>query len=163
MSAAISKALSSGPRTRSLSRVPTGRTSTSQSFTDGGGVINHYFVGHRNLGNVWKYEPTDEELLKWAKEAAKGALTDVWDEKKPTKSKEHPTMKPVALVGRALHASSQNGDIVLDAFGGSGSTLIACEQMGRKCRIMELDPKYCDVIVDRWEKLTGRKAVLTTN
>lgn len=126
------------------------------------GVVNHYFVGHRNLGNVWKYEPTDEELLKWAREAISKELTDVWDEKKPTKSKEHPTMKPIALVGRALHASSQKDDVVLDAFGGSGSTLIACEQMGRACRTMELDPKYCDVIVDRWEKLTGKKAELRT-
>ncbi len=127
------------------------------------GVVNHYFVGHRNLGNVWKYEPTDEELLKWAKEIVSDRLTDVWDEKKPGKSKEHPTMKPIALMGRALHASSQKDDIVLDAFGGSGSTLIACEQMGRRCRTMELDPRYCDVIVDRWEKLTGKKAELLAN
>ena len=84
--------------------------------------------------------------------------TDIWRENKPTKSDEHPTMKPIALVARALWNSSQRGEIVLDGFGGSGSTLIAAEQTGRKCYAMELDPKYVDVIVERWEKHTGEKA-----
>jgi len=79
---------------------------------------------------------------------------------KPVKSKLHPTMKPVKLVARFVLNSSQKGDTVADIFGGSGTTMIACEQLGRKCRMMELDPGYCDVIVARWEKFTGRKAVL---
>ena len=71
----------------------------------------------------------------------------------------HGTQKPIAVSGRAITNSSKEGDIVLDYFGGSGSTMMACEQLNRKCRMMELDPHYCDVIIARWEKLTGRKAV----
>lgn len=84
--------------------------------------------------------------------------SDVWDIPRPQKSEEHPTMKPVELVARAITNSSKKGNIVLDLFGGSGTTLIASEQTGRQCRMMELDPKYCDVIVKRWETLTGKKA-----
>lgn len=72
-------------------------------------------------------------------------------------------MKPVELVERAVLNSSKSGDIVLDGFGGSGSTLIACEKNNRKARLMELDPKFCDVIVKRWEEYTGKKAVLAEN
>lgn len=79
---------------------------------------------------------------------------------KPVKSKLHPTMKPVKLIARFILNSSQKGDVVADIFGGSGSTLIACEQLGRRCRMMELDPHYCDVIIARWEQFTGKKAVL---
>ena len=71
----------------------------------------------------------------------------------------HPTMKPVELIDRALVNSSKAGDIVLDLFGGSGSTLIACERAGRKARLIELDLRYCDVILERWQDFTGRKAV----
>ncbi len=85
--------------------------------------------------------------------------SDVWDIDRPDDSPEHPTMKPVELVGRAVSNSSRKGDIVIDFFGGSGTTLIACEQLGRACYMMELDPKYADVITDRWEKYTGQKAV----
>lgn len=88
--------------------------------------------------------------------------SDVWDFDRPSKSEEHPTMKPVALVAKAITNSSKKGDIVLDLFGGSGTTLIAAEQTGRRCRMSELDPKYVDVIVNRWEKLTGKKAKLIT-
>ena len=66
-------------------------------------------------------------------------------------------MKPIALMSQAMRNSSRKGDLVLDMFGGSGSTLIAAEQMERRCYMTELDPKYCDVIVARWEKLTGRR------
>ena len=69
-------------------------------------------------------------------------------------------MKPIALISYPIKNSSMSNCIVLDPFGGSGSTLIACEQMGRNCYTMELDPKYVDVIIDRWEKFTGEKAVL---
>ena len=86
--------------------------------------------------------------------------SDVWDIPRPKKSEEHPTMKPVELVARAITNSSKKGDIVIDLFGGSGTTLIASEQTDRCCRMMELDPKYVDVIVNRWEQLTGKKAEL---
>ena len=72
----------------------------------------------------------------------------------------HPTQKPVKMLAEILNDFSKENDVVLDCFGGSGSTLIACEQTHRKCRMMELDPHYCDVIIQRWEKLTGQKAVL---
>lgn len=89
--------------------------------------------------------------------------SDVWEYNKPVKNDLHPTMKPVELVERAVLNSSKLGDIVLDGFGGSGSTLIACEKNNRKARLMELDPKFCDVIVKRWEEYTGRKAELLAN
>ncbi len=87
----------------------------------------------------------------------------VWDVKRHSKNEFHPTQKPVELPVRALENSSKGGDIVLDLFGGSGSTLIACEKQNRYARLMELDPKYCDVIVKRWEEFTGKQAVLLTN
>lgn len=85
--------------------------------------------------------------------------SDVWDFDRPKRSDEHPTMKPVALVARAITNSSAKGNLVLDLFGGSGTTLIAAEETGRACRMMELDPKYVDVIINRWEQITGGKAV----
>jgi DNA modification methylase len=75
---------------------------------------------------------------------------------------QHPTQKPVALAEKALGNSSKSGDIIVDFFGGSGSTMIACEKQNRHARLMELDPKYCDVIVKRWEDFTGKKATLLT-
>lgn len=86
--------------------------------------------------------------------------SDVWDFERPRRSDEHPTMKPVPLVARAVTNSSKPGDAILDLFGGSGTTLIACEETGRRCFMNELDPHYCDVIIDRWEEHTGEKAVL---
>lgn len=85
--------------------------------------------------------------------------TTVIDWDRPTKADLHPTMKPVGLFDYQIRNSSAKNDIVLDLFGGSGTTIIACEQNGRMARVMEYDPKYADVIVDRWEKLTGMKAV----
>lgn len=79
---------------------------------------------------------------------------------KPLASADHPTMKPVPLFARLVRNSSRRGDAVLDLFGGSGTTAICCEQMGRDAYLMELDPSYCDVIVARWERLTGREAKL---
>jgi DNA modification methylase len=84
----------------------------------------------------------------------------VWEIARPKVNKEHPTMKPIELITRSINNSSRMNDLVLDGFGGSGSTLIACEQTKRKARLVELDPKYCDVIVNRWENLTGQKARL---
>jgi DNA modification methylase len=84
----------------------------------------------------------------------------LWVEKKPAANREHPTMKPVELIERALRNSSKAGDLVVDLFGGSGSTLIACERRDRNARLMELDPKYADVIVQRWQEYTGKSATL---
>lgn len=78
---------------------------------------------------------------------------------KPSRNDIHPTMKPVGLFGYLLNNSTKVGDVVLDSFGGSGTTLIACEELKRKARLMELDERYCDAIIARWEKLTGKKAV----
>jgi DNA modification methylase len=86
------------------------------------------------------------------------SLQTVWKVAKPQKNTDHPTIKPVELVERAIRNSSRPSDIVSDWFGGSGTTLIACETTGRKARLMELDPVYCDVIVRRWEEFTGKKA-----
>jgi DNA modification methylase len=84
----------------------------------------------------------------------------VWFIDKPLRNELHPTMKPVALVERAIRNSSKNRDIVLDPFGGSGSTLIACEKTGRPARLIELDPKYVDTIIQRWQAFGGGSAVL---
>lgn len=105
-----------------------------------------------------------EEVLEYALSAQEyiqnGVSSDVLRFPKPVRSDLHPTMKPIKLLAFLIRNSSHKGDVVLDLFGGSGSTLIACEQIGRKCRMMELDPHYCDVIVQRWEQFTGRKAEL---
>jgi DNA modification methylase len=110
-----------------------------------------------------QYEPI---WYGWNSEAARLAVvedrkqTDLWQIDRPSKSELHPTMKPIELVQKSLVNSSKPGNIVLDSFGGSGSTLIACEQTNRKCRMVELDPQYCDVIIARWEKFTGKTAEL---
>ena len=110
----------------------------------------------------WKHEPC---LYGW-KEGA-GHLwasdrkqTTILEFDKPSRNGEHPTMKPVALFEYQMLNNTKGGDIVLDSFGGSGTTLIAAEKNGRVARLMELDPKYCDVIVKRWEEFTGKKAEL---
>ena len=110
----------------------------------------------------WKHEPC---LYGW-KEGA-GHLwasdrkqTTILEFDKPSRNGEHPTMKPVALFEYQMLNNTKGGDLVLDSFGGSGTTLIAAEKNGRVARLMELDPKYCDVIVKRWEEFTGKKAVL---
>ena len=94
----------------------------------------HYFVDDRTQDTVWEFD-------------------------KPSRNAEHPTMKPIPLIVRAINNSSLKDQVVLDTFGGSGSTLIASEQTGRQCFMMELDPHYVDVIVQRWEQYTGQKAV----
>lgn len=109
----------------------------------------------------WKHEPC---FYGWKGNSCRYFInarnkTTVIDENKPQRSDDHPTMKPVALFGAQITNSSRDGDIVLDPFGGSGTTIVACEQLGRQARIMELDPRYCDVILARWEKLTGGQAV----
>jgi len=89
--------------------------------------------------------------------------SDLWQINRPSKSELHPTTKPVELIVQMLQNSSKPDNLVLEPFCGSGSTLIACEQTRRSCRAIELDPKYCDVIVTRWENLTGQKAELVTS
>ncbi|NBW13164.1 MAG: site-specific DNA-methyltransferase [Caulobacteraceae bacterium] len=110
----------------------------------------------------WKHEPClygwkDGASHYWGSDRSQ---TTVLDFKKPAKSELHPTMKPVELFEYQIGNSSEANDVVLDLFGGSGTTAIACERLSRKARLMELDPKYCDVIVKRWEDFTGKKAVL---
>ncbi len=104
------------------------------------------------------YEPCFYGWLKKSTFVADRKQTEVWEMDRPFRSDLHPTMKPVPLVQRAIRNSCKPEEIVLDLFGGSGSTLIACELMHRQCRMMELDPAYCDVIVERWKKQTGQKA-----
>jgi DNA modification methylase len=110
----------------------------------------------------WRHEPClygwkDGASHLWA---ADRKQTTILEFDKPSRNGEHPTMKPVALFEYQLLNNTKGGDIVLDSFGGSGTTLIAAEKNGRIARIMELDPKYVDVIVKRWEDFTGQKAVL---
>ena len=112
----------------------------------------------------WQHEPC---LFGWKKSGkhqwyAGRKETTIWEFDKPKKNSDHPTMKPIALISYPIKNSSMSNCIVLDPFGGSGSTLIACEQLDRICYTMELDPKYCDVIIKRWETLTGEKARLIT-
>lgn len=101
-----------------------------------------------------------EELVALVNEMRTEAKTTVLRYDRPTKSDLHPTMKPVALVQRMIEWSSKTGEVVLDLFGGSGSTLIASHKVGRCARLMELDPKFADVIVRRWQEFTGEQAVL---
>jgi site-specific DNA-methyltransferase (adenine-specific) len=110
----------------------------------------------------WKHEPC---LYGWKEGAGHLWATDrkqttILEFDKPSRNGEHPTMKPVALFEYQMLNNTKGGDIVLDSFGGSGTTLLAAEKNGRHARLMELDPKYCDVIVKRWEEFTGKKAEL---
>lgn len=105
------------------------------------------------------YEPIMYYYYKRKKFRGSRGQTDVWFFKRRSTGKYvHPTMKPVAMIQRAIVNSSDPGDIVLDLFGGSGSTRIACENTERRCYMMELDPKYVNIIIERWENLTGLKA-----
>jgi DNA modification methylase len=100
----------------------------------------------------WKPKNT---TLKWAGGSAEDT---VWEIKREARNDFHPTQKPVELSERAI--GNHSVDLILDLFGGSGSTLIACEKLNRNARLMELDPKYCDVIVQRWQDFTGQQAKL---
>lgn len=139
-----------------------------RAFTDAGGhwstfVIwakHHFTLGRSDYQRM--YEPIlygwrDGTRHFWCGDRDQG---DVWFIKRPMANLEHPTMKPVELVERALRNSSKTRDTILDPFGGSGTTLIACEKSGRHARLIELEPKYCDVIIRRWELFSGEKAVL---
>jgi DNA modification methylase len=113
----------------------------------------------------WKHEPC---LYGWKEGAGHLWATDrkqttILEFDKPSRNGEHPTMKPVALFEYQMLNNTKGGDIVLDSFGGSGTTMIAAEKNGRVARIMEIDPKYCDVIVKRWQDFTGKKATLESD
>lgn len=128
------------------------------------GGAGHYFIDLRNLTTVFDDEkPLDELTNKELKELVanyrQAVPTTIIREPKPSKSEEHPTMKPVRLIAKLIGNSSREGERVLDIFGGSGTTMIACEQLNRICYMMELDPHYADVIIERWEKFKGQKAV----
>lgn len=111
------------------------------------------------LGNQ-EYRPQHEFIFYCAgRWYGSRAESDVWQmRREAVQNYVHPTQKPVELIERALENSSKAGDVVIDCFGGSGSTLIACERMSRHARLVELDPKYCDVIIERWQNYTGKKA-----
>lgn len=123
----------------------------------------HYFVDDRSLSTVFEQENTPLEDM--TKDELKERLEEIYNlpatvirEDKPRKNESHPDMKPVNLFGKLIRNSSRRGEIVLDPFAGSGTTVVACEQLGRIAYVVEYDPRYADVIIDRWEKLTGEKA-----
>jgi len=137
-----------------------------RAFREAGGKWSTFLIWAKNTFTLGRadYQRQYEPILYGWKDGADhywcGARDqgDVWFFDKPVKNDLHPTMKPVALVERAIRNSSKSRDIVLDPFGGSGTTLIAAEKTGRRARLLELDPRYTDVVVGRWEKLGGRKA-----
>ena len=133
-------------------------------WKDGAG---HYFTDSRKQTTV--VEDARPDIAKMKKEEMRALLLEIFSDKisttiinedRPNANDLHPTMKPIKLIARLVRNSSVGGGLVLDTFGGSGSTLIACEQLGRRCYTVELDPHYCDVIIQRWENFTGREAVL---
>lgn len=134
---------------------------------DAGLPVRHMLIWEKNsatfsLGRLdydYQHEPIFYTWTKKHHNYRKGQYrTTIWKYDKPRKCDLHPTMKPVELVANCLNDATKAGDIALDVFGGSGTTMIACEQLGRRARLMELDPHYCDVIIARWEKFTGMKA-----
>lgn len=134
---------------------------------DAGLPVRHMLVWEKNsatfsLGRLdydYQHEPIFYTWTKKHHNYRKGQYrTTIWKYDKPRKCDLHPTMKPVELVANCLNDATKEGDIALDVFGGSGTTMIACEQLGRRARLIELDPHYCDVIIARWEKFTGMKA-----
>ena len=127
---------------------------------------SHYFVDDRKQTTVIEDKKPDikkmkkEELVKLLEEIySDKQSTTIINEERPGISEEHPTMKPVKLIARQVKNSSRIEEKVLDLFGGSGTTLITCEQLNRKCYMMEYDPHYVDVIIQRWENFTGEKAI----
>lgn len=124
----------------------------------------HYFVDDRNLLTVLEEESelkkmSKAELINYILEIQEQTATTVINEVKPSRNGLHPTMKPLRLIERLVRNSSKKGENVLDLFNGSGSTLMVCEQLGRRYFGMELDPRYVDATIERWEEFTGKKAV----
>lgn len=139
-----------------------------RAFREAGGHWSTFVIWAKNTFTMGRsdYQRQYEPILYGWKEGSDhfwcGARDqgDVWFVKKPVSNDLHPTMKPVELVERAIRNSSKSRDTVLDPFGGSGSTLIACEKAGRQARLIELEPKYCDVIVRRYQEFSGKEATL---
>lgn len=137
------------------------------AFEDAGGKFDAYIVWVKNTFALSRsrYQHQHEWMLFGKNQGTTAPWyggrnqTDVWNFDKPTSNDLHPTMKPVALIERAINNSSRTMDIVLDGFGGSGSTLIAAEKTNRRCRMIELDEHYVDTIIKRWEQFTGQKAI----
>lgn len=147
--------------------MPQGGTHMMMMMADACWQVKHELMWLKNqptfsMGRLdydYKHEPIMYGWKKTHNFYGKGKFTkSVWEIDKPRESKLHPTMKPIELIANALENSTKENDCVLDVFGGSGSTLIACEQLNRKCYMCELDEHYCDVIIERWENFTGRKA-----
>jgi DNA modification methylase len=132
-----------------------GRNKTTIQEAEENGIVE------RVSNSAWKIKLGDDSLIIEGEGDIKisSVLGTIVCEEKPKKNGEHPTMKPVALIERFLHNSTKKANVVLDLFGGSGSTLIACEKMGRFSRLVELDEKFADVIIKRWQDFTGKKAV----
>lgn len=140
-----------------------------EAMRDAGLPVRHILIWRKNtatfsLGRLdydYQHKPIFYTWTEKHHNYRKGEYrTTIWDYDKPRKCDLHPTMNPIALVANCMKDGTLLGDKVLDLFGGSGTTLIAAEQLGRKCFMMELDPHYCDVIIARWEKLTGKTAIL---
>jgi DNA modification methylase len=137
-------------------------------MSEAGWQVKHELIWVKNaptfsMGRLdydYQHEPISFGWKKGHKKIGKGKFTkSVWNIDKPRKDGEHPTMKPIELIVNAMQNSSEKNDLVIVFFGGSGSTLIAAEEIGRKCYMCELDPHYCDVIIARWEKYTGKTAI----
>jgi DNA modification methylase len=143
----------------------------TRAFKTAGGHWSDYIVWHKDTFTLGRsdYQRQFEMMLYGFKEGGEhfwcGARDegDVWSVPKPKKNRLHPTMKPVALVEHAIRNSSPRGGLVLDLFGGAGSTLIACEKSGRRAAIVEIEPKYVDVMIERWQKYTGQEARLESD
>ena len=114
------------------------------------GAARHW-IGDRNQANVFEHADSKKARRQSAKKA--NAQTDVWRHNRPAANREHPTMKPISLLEHAIRNSSLPGAWVVDPYGGSGSTLVAADNLGRNCYMIELDPRYADVIIDRWKSL----------
>ena len=137
------------------------------AFTDAGGKWSTFIIWAKNHFTMGRsdYQRQYEPMLYGWKEGNEHYWcgdrnqSDIWFVDKPARNDLHPTMKPIALIERAIRNSSKTDDTILDPFGGSGSTLIACEKTGRQARVIELDPKYVDVIIRRWQEYSGNEAV----
>ena len=133
-----------------------------KAITDAGFNIKNCLVwDKRSIGLGQSHYRPQHEFIFYCGQQWYGdkSQSDVWQMSRgSTSNYVHPTQKPVEIISKAIRNSSKKEDIILDSFGGSGSTLIACEKLIRKARIMELDPKYCDVIIKRWENYTGLQA-----
>lgn len=126
------------------------------------GGEGHYFIDDRTQTTIFETfinfeDMSKDELVKMLKNIYEMEQTIIHEDK-PRRNDLHPTMKPINLIARLIKNSSQKNEIVLDLFGGSGTTLMACEQLGRKCKMMEYDPIYADAIIKRWEEYTGCQA-----